>query len=124
MKLILESAKSSHPKEFLWYLRGKGNFIYGLIIPPGSLFGERSVVVMFGGGLVPSYRDIIGTAHSHPSGVLYPSEEDLFMFSKFGGKVHIIVGFPYEEGCWRAYDPDGNPIKLEIIEDLEGQEEI
>jgi proteasome lid subunit RPN8/RPN11 len=46
--------------------------------------------------------------------VLKPSDADLGAFSK--GKVHIIIGAPYERSNWRAFDRDGKPRDLDVLD--------
>jgi len=44
---------------------------------------------------------------------LRPSDADLATFTK--GRIHIIVGAPYRRGDWRAFDRDGQPTDLEVL---------
>jgi proteasome lid subunit RPN8/RPN11 len=55
-----------------------------------------------------------GSVHSHPNGVLRPSDADLQTFNK--GKVHIIVGAPYGKTDWKAFDQEGDPRKLDVLD--------
>lgn len=113
LKLLLEASKDSHPSEFAALLRAKRKIIYEIVLIP-TVSGKTSAVYYF--HLKPIDFSIVGTAHSHPSGALTPSYEDLALFSRFG-EIHIILGYPYLEGCWKAYDRNGREILLEVIED-------
>jgi proteasome lid subunit RPN8/RPN11 len=112
LRLILEAAKDSHPYEFGAFLREKYGVIYEIVLLPGTLSGRRSAV--FNLMMKPIDFSIVGTVHSHPSGALWPSDEDLSMFSRTG-KIHIIVGYPYTYASWKAYDRDGKEVRLEVV---------
>jgi proteasome lid subunit RPN8/RPN11 len=62
---------------------------------------------------MPNDLDSVGSVHSHPNGVLRPSKADLATFTR--GKVHIIVGAPYGRNNWQAFDRDGKPIDLSVL---------
>jgi hypothetical protein len=51
---------------------------------------------------------------------LRPSDADLRTFGK--GKVHIILGAPYGRHDWQAFDREGQPRQLEVL-DVELPEE-
>mgnify|MGYP001606496819 CR=1 FL=1 len=58
---------------------------------------------------------IIGSVHSHPSPSTRPSSADLGFFSRMG-KVHLILGHPYRESSFSAYDSGGRKIHLGIVD--------
>jgi proteasome lid subunit RPN8/RPN11 len=62
----------------------------------------------------PNDLKSVGSVHSHPNGVLRPSDADLATFGQ--GEVHIIVGAPYGWGNWKAFDNDGDPTHLDVID--------
>jgi len=62
----------------------------------------------------PNDVSSVGSVHSHPNGVLRPSDADLSTFGQ--GKVHIIVGSPYGRGDWRAFDNQGKRTTLDVID--------
>lgn len=64
--------------------------------------------------LMPLDTHIAGSAHSHPSGVLEPSDADLRFFPSIG-RYHLILGPPYDRGSWRCFTADGNPFPLEVV---------
>jgi proteasome lid subunit RPN8/RPN11 len=64
--------------------------------------------------MLPIDFSIVGTIHSHPSLVPYPSEADLELFRKHG-KVHIIAAKPYSYSSWRAYNFNGEEIEIDVL---------
>jgi proteasome lid subunit RPN8/RPN11 len=113
--MVFESARRVHPKETIFLLRGKitRNFlnITELIIPPGATYGKG-----FSGfpmHMLPMDFSIVGTVHSHPSGNLLPSVEDL---NRSLGKIIVIVGFPYHGSeNVAAYNRDGKKLNLHVV---------
>ena len=114
---ILEYAAACHPKEGILLLRGKTKrdriIVEEVEIPPLSIHG-----LGFSGFrpyMLPVDFSIIGTAHSHPSGVLRPSITDM---NKFYGRIMIIAAYPYRtEKDIAIFDGEGNLLEYEIIED-------
>jgi len=111
--MVLESARTLHPKETIFLLRGKANknslSISELLIPPAAIYGRGFST--FPMHMLPMDFSIVGTVHSHPSGNLAPSFEDL---NNSMGKVIIIVAFPYQgEENVAAYDRDGKRLSLQ-----------
>ncbi len=115
LEMIKESAKEMHPREFLALLSvgDKKDVISELVLSPQMLYGKKYAT--FNIYMVPFDRRIVGTVHSHPSGVARPSEGDMHTFMKYG-RVHIIIGYPYEDDTWKAYDYNGKEIELEVVE--------
>ena len=115
LDLIMESAKSSYPKEFGALLRvdSKDKFtINELVLLPGTISGDSHAIFRL--YMLPVDFSIVGTIHSHPSPVPYPSKADLELFRKHG-KIHIIVAAPYYNSSWRAYDYDGKGVHIEVV---------
>jgi hypothetical protein len=46
--------------------------------------------------------------------VLRPSDADLQTFTS--GEIHIIVGAPYGRDDWQAFDNQGNPTGLDVLD--------
>ena len=115
LDFILESAKSSYPNEFGGLLRvlniGKKDTIGEIMILPGTVSGESHAIFKL--HMLPIDFSIVGTVHSHPSPSFHPSGADVFLFRKFG-KVHIVVAYPFTTSSWKAYDYNGNELKMEI----------
>ena len=114
---ILEYAAACHPKEGILLLRGKTKrdkiIVEEVEIPPLSIHGLG--FSGFRAYMLPVDFSIIGTAHSHPSGVLRPSITDM---NKFYGRIMIIAAYPYRtEKEIAIFDGEGNLLEYEIIED-------
>lgn len=113
LKMILEASKDSIPNEFGALLRAKKGVIDELILLPGTESGERSA--LFKLYMLPIDYTIVGTVHSHPSGVCYPSGADLEFFQKYGW-IHIIVCSPFSKNSWACFDIAGEPRDLEVVD--------
>lgn len=109
---IIEYFKESYPNEAILLLRGsvKGNraCVESIVIPPFAKGGRRAA--FFNASMLPAGMGIIGSVHSHPSGVALPSAEDLI----YGyGPVIMIVGYPDRV---RAFDKNGLELRI-VVED-------
>ncbi len=108
----LAAAGSSYPNEFGGMLRADPpGVISELLLLPGTTAGRRHANFQF--WMLPVDLAIVGTVHSHPSGALHPSDADLNLFRTWGRR-HIILGYPYDGGCWRAYDSNGRETQLTV----------
>lgn len=114
IQMILESARTLHPKETIFLLRGKTRkheiTISEIVIPPSATYGKGfASLPMF---MMPIDFSIIGTAHSHPSGSLRLSTEDL---NHALGKVLLLVAYPYNSlERSAAYNRKGEKLKIRI----------
>jgi len=111
---LLTYSSLNHPKEAMLLLRGTRNkkeiVVTDLVIPPMALHGYS--YASFPLHMVPMDSSIIGTAHSHPSGVADPSLEDI---SNFYGVIMAIIGFPYNsEQDVKVFDRRGNRLSFTI----------
>lgn len=113
LKLIFECSRESHPKEFAGFLKAEKRTINELILLPGTISGGEGALLRL--HMLPVDFGVIGTIHSHPTPSFRASNQDLALFAKFGG-LHIIVGYPYNESTWKAYDRNGNVVELEIVD--------
>ena len=112
LRMILEASKDTYPKEFGALLKAENGVIYEIAILPGTVNGDRhTIFYMYN---KPIDFSIVGSVHSHPSGVTLPSDEDKHMFSN-SGDIHIIVGYPYEIDHFAAYNRKSEPIPLKVI---------
>jgi len=114
LETFLESAKKLHPKETIFLLRGKATknsmIISELLIPPVATYGIGFST--FPMHMLPMDFSIVGSIHSHPSGSLAPSFEDL---NSSMGRVIIIAAFPYQgEENVAAYNRDGKRLTLQV----------
>ena len=127
LEFVLETCADTHPNEFMGLLRadeasrldfrdaapGKGRVITDVLVIPGTTSGETMATLK--SEMVPTNVGGIGTVHSHPSGSVRPSNEDLRTFSKKGQR-HIIVANPYDKGSWQCYSSKGEPVDLPVLD--------
>lgn len=121
LSFVLNAAAETHPNEYMGYLRAEdasrlgldrdGQVITDVIVIPGTETNTKSARVQ--SIMKPNAAKSVGSVHSHPSGVLRPSDTDLGTFRS--GDVHIILGAPYEWNDWQAFDSDGEPIDLDVL---------
>jgi len=111
LDFILESCKASHPHEFGALLEAEGDTIVNVIYLPGTDATIRSVSIRT--WMMPNMPHA-GSVHSHPSGAVRPSEQDLMFFRS--NSVNIIVGKPYSRDSWKAFDNNGDLMQLEVTE--------
>jgi proteasome lid subunit RPN8/RPN11 len=114
LALLLNMGHESHPREFAALLGSEEGIIRNVDIIPGTIGGSSSASVLF--DMIPLNLGHIGSAHSHPNGVIRPSEADIKFFPRTGS-CHIIVGYPYEEDCWGCFHADGTRRELTVIHD-------
>ncbi len=112
LKMAMEVAKDTYPKEFAAMMRAMDGVITELLFLPGTIGADRSATIPL--YMKPIDFSIVGSLHSHPSPYPVPSKADLAMFSRTGD-VHIIVAYPYTMDSWKAYNRDGKEIELEVI---------
>ncbi|MCS7365860.1 MAG: Mov34/MPN/PAD-1 family protein [archaeon GB-1867-035] len=116
LETILMIAKNAYPKETLLLLRGKiGRGLVKieeiLFLPPRYVGFDA---VSFDPYRLPIDFSIVGIVHSHPSGDLKPSLEDL---NADFGSIMMIVGYPFDSKRDVAvYDYDGRRLKLRVID--------
>lgn len=113
IEFIIEASKDTYPNEF-----------YAKLLQKNGVISEFSIIRTISGrthAIPYTYMEppdiffqTAGTVHSHPSGNNHPSGADLEFFSKMGN-THIIIGYPYTETTWRAYNGAGEPIELEVV---------
>jgi proteasome lid subunit RPN8/RPN11 len=109
----LASAASAFPNEFGGVLRADPpGTISELLLVPGTTAGQRHA--NFHLYMLPADLTVVGTVHSHPSGALRPSDADLRLFRNWGRR-HLILGAPYGQGSWRAYDGNGEEVRLAVV---------
>ncbi|WP_276252902.1 Mov34/MPN/PAD-1 family protein [Halomontanus rarus] len=131
LEFALESSEASHPNEYMGLLRGTeaskldldrdGLVITDVLVIPGT--ESNSVSATLKTSQVPNDVRALGSVHSHPNGVLRPSDADLGTFGR--GSVHIIIGAPYRRTDWQAFDTRGDPRRLDVLDvDLPDTEEF
>jgi proteasome lid subunit RPN8/RPN11 len=122
LEFALEASREAHPDEYMGFLRSEdarrlgldrdGQVITDVLVIPGTESNPVSATVKT--NMVPNDRRAVGSVHSHPNGVLRPSDADLATFTS--GKVHLIIGAPYGRRDWRAFDREGDPRELEVVD--------
>jgi len=113
---IFENAKAVYPRETILLLRGKVKKnrieITDLIIPPLAVRGRG--FSSFSPYMLPMDFSLVGSVHSHPSGVVSPSVEDL---NHAYGRIIMIVAYPFHEmGNVAVYNHSGEKVALRLIE--------
>jgi proteasome lid subunit RPN8/RPN11 len=122
LQLALEASEDAHPNEYMGQLRGQdartlgldreGTVVTDVLLAPGTKTTPTSAE--FKPTYMPNDLKSVGSVHSHPNGVLRPSQADLATFTR--GSVHVIVGAPYGRNDWRAFDSDGESIDLDVLD--------
>ncbi len=122
LAFVLNASRESHPNEYMGYLRATdasslgldrdGRVITDVLVIPGTETDRSSATVKT--TMQPNTTGSVGSVHSHPSGVLRPSDADLDTFGR--GNVHIIVGAPYEWTDWQAFDSQGEKQQLDVLD--------
>jgi len=114
---LLSYARGLHPKESVLLLRGNISngevFVNETVIPPFATHGESFST--FPLHMLPIDFSIVGVAHSHPSGVLAPSTNDL---NQFYGRIMVIVAFPYHsERNIAVFNREGKALRFRVVDD-------
>ncbi|HYV09142.1 MAG TPA: Mov34/MPN/PAD-1 family protein [Thermoplasmata archaeon] len=112
LRMILEASRDIYPREFGAILRAEQGVITELLLIPGTVSGNRHAIFQI--HMIPTDFAVVGTVHSHPSGVYEPSDEDRALFNKFGG-IHIITGYPFSENTWAAWTNKGQRIGIKVV---------
>ena len=117
-----EASRETHPNEYMGFLRGEdarqfdldrsGTVITEVLIVPGTRSDPTSATV--DSNMIPNDRHAVGSIHSHPNGVLRPSDAELDTFGQ--GQVHIILGHPYGPTDWQAFDQSGEVRDLPVLD--------
>lgn len=83
-----------------------------VVIPPLAVHGYT--FSNFPLHMLPIDFSIMGTAHSHPSGILHPSIGDL---NNFYGRIMVITAYPYDsERQIAVYNRDGKLVEYKIYD--------
>jgi len=122
LDFILNASEETHPNEYMGFLRADdastlgldrdGQVITDVLVIPGTESGPTSASVQ--SIMQPNNVQSVGSVHSHPNGVLRPSDADLQTFGR--GEVHIIVGAPYGWNDWQAFDSQGQKTTLDVLD--------
>jgi len=112
LSLLLEMGRESHPNEFVGLIREKDGIMEEFNLLPGTIGRENSASLHY--DMMPLDTHLTGSAHSHPNGVLRPSDADVRFFPRTG-RYHLIIGFPYRDTDWRCFTADGEPCALDVV---------
>jgi proteasome lid subunit RPN8/RPN11 len=112
LTLLLAMGRENHPNEFVAVIRERDGIMDEVNLLPGTVAGENSASLFY--DMMPLDTHTAGSAHSHPNGVLRPSDADINFFPRTG-RYHLIIGFPYRKGDWQCFTADGKPCELEVI---------
>jgi proteasome lid subunit RPN8/RPN11 len=115
LQAILEGARRLYPRELVLLLRGQKKSgklkVSEVVVPPLATHGRNFASIRL--HMLPIDFSIVGTVHSHPSGVLTPSAADL---NHFFGVILMIVGSPFvDEQNVAVYNRDGTRGALQIV---------
>ncbi len=113
LEMILEAARESYPMEFGAILRAEEDVVSEILLVPGTIGGQSHAIFQL--HMLPIDFSVVGTVHSHPGPDATPSREDLAFFQRVG-YLHIIAGYPFDDGSWRAWDRQGQPYDLEVVD--------
>jgi len=112
LTLLLEMGRENHPNEFVALIRERDGIMEEVNLLPGTVAGEDSASLFY--DMMPLDTHVAGSAHSHPNGVLRPSNADINFFPRTG-RFHLIIGYPYGKRDWQCFTADGEPCNLEVI---------
>lgn len=120
---ILSYAMSAYPKEGILLLRGKVEkeaiLINDVLIPPLATHGQG--FSSFPRVMLPMGLGVIGVAHSHPSGALQPSIQDL---NHFYGRIMVIAAYPFQSyDNIGVFNSHGDKLRHEVVPDA-GQRKV
>jgi proteasome lid subunit RPN8/RPN11 len=112
LDLLLRLGAENHPYEFAAILREVDGVISEIDLVPGTTSTEESASIFV--DMLPLGTHNAGSAHSHPNGVLWPSDADLNFFPRTG-RYHLIIGAPYGPDDWACFTANGEPYEIEVI---------
>jgi len=112
LTLLLQMGRESHPNEFVGVIREHDGVMEELDLLPGTVGRKGSASLFY--DMMPLDTHLADSAHSHPNGVIRPSDADISFFPRTG-RYHLIIGYPYRKNDWHCFTADGQPCELEVI---------
>ncbi len=112
LTLLLQMGRESHPNEFAGLIRERDGVMEELDLLPGTIGRTGSASLFY--DMMPLDTHLAGSAHSHPNGMIRPSNADIRFFPRTG-RYHLIIGYPYRNNDWHCFTSDGQPCELEVI---------
>jgi proteasome lid subunit RPN8/RPN11 len=112
---ILSYAIDAYPREGILLLRGKAEkdeiLINDVLIPPLATHGRG--FSSFPSIMLPMDLSLMGISHSHPSGSLQPSNQDL---NHFYGRIMVITAYPFQSySDIGAFNSQGDRLPHEVL---------
>ncbi len=108
-------AKDRHPKEAVLMLRGnvkkESITVTDYLFPPFAT--TNSISASYPIHMLPIDFSIVGTAHSHPSGSLQLSAQDM---NNIYGRISMVMGFPYGLEDVAAYNKQAERLLVRLID--------
>jgi proteasome lid subunit RPN8/RPN11 len=112
---MLAFAKERHPKEAVMLLRGSVNkeviTITDYLFPPFAT--TDSISASYPLHMLPIDFSIVGSAHSHPSGSLEQSTQDIH---NIYGRISLLMAYPYGLGDVAAYNKQAERLVMRVID--------
>jgi proteasome lid subunit RPN8/RPN11 len=112
---MLMFAKDRHPKEAVLMLRGsvkkESITVTDYLFPPFAT--TNSISASYPIHMLPIDFSIVGTAHSHPSGSLQLSAQDM---NNIYGRISMVMGFPYGLEDVAAYNKQAERLLVSLID--------
>jgi proteasome lid subunit RPN8/RPN11 len=114
LQAVFEGARRLYPREIILLLRGKKKKnlveVSEVVVPPMATHGLGFAHIPI--HMLPMDFSVVGTVHSHPSGILTPSHTDL---NHVFGVVLMIIGPPFvDERNVAVYNRSGERLTLQI----------
>jgi proteasome lid subunit RPN8/RPN11 len=110
---MLAFAKERHPKEAVMLLRGSANreaiTITDYLFPPFAT--TNSISASYPIHMLPIDFSIVGSAHSHPSGSLGQSAQDIH---NIYGRISLLMAYPYGLGDVAAYNKQAKRLVIRV----------
>jgi proteasome lid subunit RPN8/RPN11 len=110
---LLTGANATYPNEFATLLGGnkKLEIIEEFVVPQtitGINFASVNLLA------VPFDETIVGSVHSHPNGMPFPSSADKRFFARYF--LNAIIGWPFKKENIKFYDSNAKETRVDIVE--------
>ena len=110
---ILSFARERHPKEAILMLRGEVKkesiTLTDYLFPPFAT--TDSISASYPIHMLPIDFSIVGTVHSHPSGGLHLSTQDV---NHMYGRFSMLMAYPYGLGDVTAFSKQGERLIIRV----------
>lgn len=112
---MLAFAKERHPKEAVLLLRGSVKkeviTITDYLFPPFAT--TDSISASYPIHMLPIDFSIVGSAHSHPSGSVEQSTQDMH---NVYGRISLLLAYPYRLGDVAAYNKQAERLLIRVTD--------